>query len=34
MLRFHIYDVFTSTPFTGNPLAIVEGADALSLAQM
>ena len=34
MLRFHIYDVFTDTPFTGNPLAIVEGADALSSAQM
>jgi trans-2,3-dihydro-3-hydroxyanthranilate isomerase len=34
MLRFHIYDVFTTTPFTGNPLAIVEGADDLSTAQM
>lgn len=34
MLRFHIYDVFTDTPFSGNPLAIVEGADALSPAQM
>lgn len=34
MLRFHIYDVFTDTPFTGNPLAIVEGADGLSTAQM
>ncbi len=34
MLRFHIYDVFTSTPFTGNPLAIVEGADGLSTEQM
>lgn len=34
MLRFHIYDVFTSTPFTGNPLAIVEGADGLSPGQM
>jgi len=34
MLRFHIYDVFTTTPFTGNPLAIVEGADDLSVAQM
>jgi trans-2,3-dihydro-3-hydroxyanthranilate isomerase len=34
MLRFHIYDVFTDTPFTGNPLAIVEGADGLSAAQM
>ena len=34
MLPFHIYDVFTSTPFTGNPLAIVEGADDLTTAQM
>ena len=34
MLRFHIYDVFTTTPFTGNPLAIVEGADGLTVAQM
>ncbi|MDG3040791.1 PhzF family phenazine biosynthesis protein [Roseicyclus marinus] len=34
MLRFHIYDVFTTTPFTGNPLAIVEGADDLTTAQM
>ncbi|WP_284263246.1 PhzF family phenazine biosynthesis protein [Roseicyclus amphidinii] len=34
MLRFHVYDVFTDTPFTGNPLAIVEGADALGTAQM
>ncbi|MBY4895175.1 PhzF family phenazine biosynthesis protein [Rhodobacteraceae bacterium N5(2021)] len=34
MLDFHIYDVFTDTPFTGNPLAIVEGADGLSTAQM
>ena len=34
MLRFHIYDVFTTTPFTGNPLAIVEGADDLATAQM
>jgi trans-2,3-dihydro-3-hydroxyanthranilate isomerase len=34
MLDFHIYDVFTDTPFTGNPLAIVEGADELSTAQM
>jgi trans-2,3-dihydro-3-hydroxyanthranilate isomerase len=34
MLRFHIYDVFTTTAFSGNPLAIVEGADALSTAQM
>lgn len=34
MLDFHIYDVFTDTPFTGNPLAIVEGADDLTTAQM
>ncbi|NKX44318.1 PhzF family phenazine biosynthesis protein [Roseicyclus persicicus] len=34
MLRFHIYDVFTTTPFTGNPLAIVEGAGGLTTAQM
>lgn len=34
MLNFHIYDVFTDTPFTGNPLAIVEGADGLTTAQM
>lgn len=34
MLDFHIYDVFTDTPFTGNPLAIVEGADDLITAQM
>lgn len=34
MLTFHIHDVFTDTPFTGNPLAIIEGADALSTAQM
>lgn len=34
MLSFHIYDVFTDTPFTGNPLAIVEGADGLTTAQM
>ena len=34
MLPFHVYDVFTSQPFTGNPLAIVEEADGLSTAQM
>ncbi|WP_224814017.1 PhzF family phenazine biosynthesis protein [Hasllibacter sp. MH4015] len=34
MLDFHIYDVFTDTPFTGNPLAIVERADGLTTAQM
>ncbi len=34
MLQFHTYDVFTGTPFAGNPLAIVLGADGLSVAQM
>jgi trans-2,3-dihydro-3-hydroxyanthranilate isomerase len=34
MLPFHVYDVFTATPFTGNPLAIVEDADGLTTAQM
>lgn len=34
MLPFTICDVFTDTPFSGNPLAIVEGADDLSTAQM
>jgi trans-2,3-dihydro-3-hydroxyanthranilate isomerase len=34
MLPFHVYDVFTDTPFTGNPLAIVEQADDLTRAQM
>jgi trans-2,3-dihydro-3-hydroxyanthranilate isomerase len=34
MLPFHVYDVFTDTPFTGNPLAIVEQADGLTRAQM
>jgi len=33
-LPYAIYDVFTDTPFAGNPLAIVFGADALSDAQM
>lgn len=33
-LRFTTYDVFTDTPFAGNPLAIVFDADALSDAQM
>ncbi len=33
-LHFHTFDVFTDTPFAGNPLAIVEGADGLSTAQM
>lgn len=33
-LPFHTYDVFTNRRFSGNPLAIVEEADALSDAQM
>ncbi|MGP1355852.1 PhzF family phenazine biosynthesis protein, partial [Roseicyclus sp.] len=34
MLPFHVHDVFTTRPFAGNPLAIVEGADALTEVQM
>lgn len=34
MLDYHIYDVFTDQPFSGNPLAVVMGADDLSAAQM
>jgi trans-2,3-dihydro-3-hydroxyanthranilate isomerase len=34
MLEFHTLDVFTDTPFTGNPLAVVLGADELTDAQM
>ena len=34
MLDFHTLDVFTTTPFTGNPLAVVQDAGALSVAQM
>ncbi len=33
-LPFHIYDVFTTTPYTGNPLAIVLDADGLTTDQM
>lgn len=33
-LPFHTCDVFTSTPYAGNPLAIVEQADGLSTQQM
>ena len=33
-LRFHTLDVFTDTPFGGNPLAVVLDADVLSGAQM
>ena len=34
MLEFHTLDVFTDTPFQGNPLAVVLGADDLTTAQM
>lgn len=33
-LRFHLLDVFTDRRFGGNPLAVVEDADALSEAEM
>ncbi|MGQ0698483.1 MAG: PhzF family phenazine biosynthesis protein [Panacagrimonas sp.] len=33
-LRFHTLDVFTDTPLSGNPLAVVLDADALSQRQM
>jgi trans-2,3-dihydro-3-hydroxyanthranilate isomerase len=33
-LRFATYDVFTDTPFTGNPLAVVFDADALDDERM
>lgn len=34
MINFEVWDVFTTTPFAGNPLAIVHRADDLSTAQM
>lgn len=34
MPTFATLDVFTETPFAGNPLAVVEGAEGLSTAQM
>lgn len=34
MLAFHTLDVFTTTAFAGNPLAVVLGADSLTAAQM
>ncbi len=34
MIAFHTLDVFTETPFAGNPLAVVQEAGALSPAQM
>lgn len=33
-LKFFTLDVFTQTRFAGNPLAVVRGADVLSVAQM
>lgn len=33
-LSYHLLDVFTDRRFAGNPLALVEGADALSDAEM
>lgn len=33
-LRFHLLDVFTDRRFCGNPLAVVEAADALSTDEM
>lgn len=33
-LAYHLVDVFTDRPFTGNPLAVVEGAQPLSAPQM
>ena len=34
MLEFHTLDVFTETPFAGNPLAVVLNADGLAASQM
>lgn len=33
-LSYHLLDVFTDKRFTGNPLAVVEGANALGAAEM
>ena len=33
-LDFHIVDVFATTPFSGNPLAVVLGGESLSTGQM
>ena len=33
-LQFHTLDVFTATPYCGNPLAVVLGADDLSAQDM
>lgn len=32
--RFHLVDVFSDGPFTGNPLAVVDGGDGLDTATM
>ncbi|MEO0918822.1 MAG: PhzF family phenazine biosynthesis protein, partial [Pseudomonadota bacterium] len=34
MIPTLVYDVFTDTPFAGNPLAVVENADSLSTEDM
>lgn len=34
MLAFHVLDVFTNAPYTGNPLAVVLNADVLTDLQM
>ena len=34
MLDYEVVDVFTETPFSGNPLAVVLGADALDTAAL
>jgi trans-2,3-dihydro-3-hydroxyanthranilate isomerase len=33
-LDYHVVDVFTATPYAGNPLAVVLGADDLSTTQL
>lgn len=33
-LEYHVVDVFTDVPYTGNPLAVVLGAEGLSTAQL
>src|SRR5215813_8294132 len=33
-LRYEVVDVFTDRPFTGNPLAVVFGADGLATEQL
>lgn len=34
MITFETYDVFTTTPFGGNPLAVVYGADGLATSSL